>query len=115
MPHWKGLVYGKDESRGLNCDSPSSIYVVKSDSLLHKWGFVDSQSVTNVCITLKFCFLSLKRPQIHTPVYELTVQNAGIVENSESMQKTSMEKTLVPFSSQLHVSYSHGHSLTYGY
>ena len=48
MPHWKGLRYGEDESRGLSCGCTSSICqnVLKSDSLLHKWGFVDSQSVT---------------------------------------------------------------------
>ena len=46
----KGLRYVKDESRGLNCDSTSGICqdVLKSDNLLHKWSFVDSQFVTTV-------------------------------------------------------------------
>ena len=44
VPHLKGLRYGKDESRGLSCGCTSSICqdVMKSDNLLHKWGFVDS-------------------------------------------------------------------------
>ena len=50
MLHWKDLRYGKDESRGLNSDSSSSICqnVFKIDNLLHKLGFVDSQLVTTV-------------------------------------------------------------------
>ena len=47
MPHWKGLVYGKDESRGLNCNCTSSICqnVLKSVNLQHKWDSVDSKLV----------------------------------------------------------------------
>ena len=45
-PHLKGLRYGKYESRGLSCGWTYSICqdVMKSDNLLHKWGFVDSLS-----------------------------------------------------------------------
>ena len=55
MPHRKAFRHGKDESRGLNFNCISSICqdVLKSDNLLHKWGFVDSQSVTTVVVVLK--------------------------------------------------------------
>ena len=50
VPYLKGLRYGKDESKGLNCGCTSVICqdVMKSDNLLHKQGFVDSQMVANV-------------------------------------------------------------------
>ena len=50
VPHWKALRYGKDGPRQLSCGSISSICqaILKSDNLLHKWGFVDSQSLRTV-------------------------------------------------------------------
>ena len=46
VPDWRGLRYVKDESIGLDCDSTSSISqdILKSDNLLHKQGFVKTQS-----------------------------------------------------------------------
>ena len=45
VPHLKALRYGKFETRGLSCGGTSSICqaILKSDNLLHKWGFADSQ------------------------------------------------------------------------
>ena len=62
VPHLKGLRYGKDESRGLIVGCTSSIchYVMKSDNLPHKRGFVDSQSQTNVPVCLCFTHLLTK-------------------------------------------------------
>ena len=50
VPHLKALRYGIYETRGLNSGSTSSICqdMLKSDNLLRKWGFVESQSVTTV-------------------------------------------------------------------
>ena len=50
VPHLKALKYGKYEVKGLRCDSTFSICksVLKSDNLLHKWGFVDSLLQTTV-------------------------------------------------------------------
>ena len=46
IPHWEVLRYGKDDLRGLSCDSTHNIYqnILKSGNFLHKSGFVDSQS-----------------------------------------------------------------------
>ena len=50
VPYLKGLIHGKDESRELRCGCTTRIYqdVMKSDNLLHKWGFGDSLSQTTV-------------------------------------------------------------------
>ena len=50
VPNWKALRYGKDESRGISCGSTSSICqdILKSDNLLHKQGFVKTQSLHTV-------------------------------------------------------------------
>ena len=50
VPHLKGLRYSIYETRGLICGSTSSIGqdILKNGNLLHKWDFVDSQSVTTV-------------------------------------------------------------------
>ena len=50
VPHWKALRYGKDESRELSCGSTSSICqgILKSHNLLHKQGFVETQSIRTV-------------------------------------------------------------------
>ena len=54
VPHWKALRYGKDKSRRLSCGSTLNIHqdILKSGNLLHKWGFVDSQS-SSIVIRLK--------------------------------------------------------------
>ena len=48
--HWTALRHGKYESKGFICGGTYSIGqdVLKSGNLLHKWGFVDSQSVIPV-------------------------------------------------------------------
>ena len=53
VPHWKALRYGKADLRGLSCGSTLKIYqdVLKSGSLLHKQGFVDSQFGTTVYVS----------------------------------------------------------------
>ena len=50
VAHLKALTYGKYETRGLSCGSTLSIFkdVLKSGNLLHKRGFVDSQTVTTI-------------------------------------------------------------------
>ena len=50
VPHWKALRYGKDGSREISCGSTSSICqdILKSDNLLHKRGFVKTQSLRTV-------------------------------------------------------------------
>ena len=55
MPHWKALRYGKDGSRGLSCCSTFSICqgVLKSENLLHKRGFVKTQSLRTVTGALR--------------------------------------------------------------
>ena len=47
MPHWIALRHGKNGSRELSCGSTSSICqnILKSDNLLHKGGFVKTQSL----------------------------------------------------------------------
>ena len=58
VPYWKALRYGKDGLRGLSCGITSSICqdILKSDNLLHKQGFVDSQmKSTVVSILTNFC------------------------------------------------------------
>ena len=51
IPYWKALRYGKDESRGLRCGSTFNVHqdLLKSCNLLHKRGFVDSQSNSTIC------------------------------------------------------------------
>ena len=50
VPHLKALGSGKYGPRGLWCDSTLNICQVdlKIANLLHKWGFVDSQTQTTV-------------------------------------------------------------------
>ena len=50
VPHWKALRNGKDGSRELSCGSTSSICqgILKSHNLLHKQGFVKTQSLHTV-------------------------------------------------------------------
>ena len=50
VPRLKALKYGKYETRWLSCGSTSSICqeVLKSGNLLHKQGFVETQSLLNV-------------------------------------------------------------------
>ena len=50
VPHLKALRYGIFERRGLSCGSTSSNSqgVIKSDNLLHKQDFVDSEMKTTV-------------------------------------------------------------------
>ena len=52
VPHLKALRYGIYERRGLSCGSTSSICqdFLKSDNLLPKPGFVDSQMRTTVFV-----------------------------------------------------------------
>ena len=49
-PHLKALRYGIYEKRGLSCGSTSSICqgILKNGNLLHKWGFVKTQSLRTV-------------------------------------------------------------------
>ena len=64
MPHLKALNYGKDESKELSCGSTSSICqgILKSDNLLHKPGFVKTQSLRTVTVdsTAKCVFLKIE-------------------------------------------------------
>ena len=55
VPHLNALRYGKFESRELGCGSTSSICqdALKSDNLLHKWGFVDSQMKTTEVFNIR--------------------------------------------------------------
>ena len=55
MSHLKAFRHGKYETKGLSCGITSSICqdVLKSDNLLHKQGFVDSQMKTTVSVD--FC------------------------------------------------------------
>ena len=50
MPHWKSVIYDKDDSRRLSCGHIVRIYqdVLKSGNLLHKCSFVDSQTETTI-------------------------------------------------------------------
>ena len=50
VPHLKALRYGIYEKRGLSCGSTSSICqgILKNGNLLHKWGFVKTQSLRTV-------------------------------------------------------------------
>ena len=52
VPHWKALRYGNHGSRGLSCSSTSRLcqYILKSDNLLHKEGFVKTQSLQTVIL-----------------------------------------------------------------
>ena len=51
---WKALIYDKYEPRGLSCNSTLKICkdILKSEDILHKWGFGDSQSLS-IVYTLK--------------------------------------------------------------
>ena len=66
VPHWKALRYSKYESRGLSCDSTSSIcqVVLKSDNLLHKQSYVKAQSLRT--IILGSCIVGPKTSLIST-------------------------------------------------
>ena len=50
VPHLKALRYGIYETRDFSCGSTSSICqcILKSGNLLHKWGFVKTQSLLTV-------------------------------------------------------------------
>ena len=63
VPHWKALIHGKDYSRGQSCGSTLNIYqeFLKSENLLHKWGFVDSEFGTNVYTPTKLLRIYIKR------------------------------------------------------
>ena len=61
VPHWKALSYGDNEFRGLSCRRNSRICqdILKSGNLLHKQGFVETQSLRNVNETKLLTFFTL--------------------------------------------------------
>ena len=74
VAHWKTLIHGRDGSRGLSCGSTFSICqdALKIDTLLHKWGFVDSQMKTTIPFSSLNPVASLMMPLIMSLTIILT-------------------------------------------
>ena len=64
-PNWKALTCGKYVTRGLSYDSTLIIChdVLKSGNILHKRGFVDSQTVNIVKLVFLSCNVGIIRFQ----------------------------------------------------